>query len=133
MKFAPRGKIPTLEERLALWSAYCIGNSIAFIVFLFASAFTIATKSIAGIAITTFCLTIYCTLIYYLVTIGRHTPKNRLKIWQTSMIGHIIILMAVYYFVGDFLIALVFLIPEAISGALHLIGLYHSYSENKIA
>lgn len=126
MQFTNRRKKPTLEEQLAKWSMGFLGGSVAILAVFLALAFTIATRS-AWVVLAVACLCVYVTQFYFLGTIGRYEPRRRLRIWQLSILGHIVLFGMVLWFVRDPALALLVLLPEALSFTTHLVGIHSAY------
>jgi hypothetical protein len=126
VQFAPRRRELTLEERLAKWAAACIGGSIVMVGVLVALAFTIATRS-AWVVLAVACLLVYGAQVYYLGSIGKFAPQRRLQIWLLSFLGHFLLFGAVLWVIGELSVALAVLLPEVVSGAMHLVGIHHAF------
>ncbi len=125
MLFTTPQKKATHEERLARLSMGFLGGSGVIVAVFVALAFTIATKSV-WIVLAVACLVVYVAQFYYLGSIGRYAPKRRLQIWQLSLLGHMVLFGLVLWVIGDPSIALVVLLPEAVSFAIHLLGIYRA-------
>ena len=125
MQFAPRSKKLTTEERMARWSIGLLGSSIVIVAVLVALAFTIATKSV-WLPLAAACLSVYVAQFYYLGSIGKYEPRQRFHIWQLSLLGHFLLFGVVLWVVGKPSVALVVLLPEAVSAAIHLVAISHA-------
>jgi hypothetical protein len=132
MQFAPKRKKPTTEERMARWSIGLLGGSIVIVAVLVALAFTVATKS-NWLPLAAACLCTYVAQFYYLGSIGKYEPKQRLHIWQLSLLGHFFLYGVVLWVVGEPSVALVVLLPEAASGAIHLVAISHAVKASRAA
>lgn len=132
MQFVPRRNTPTTEERMAKWSIGLLGSSIVIVAVLAALAFTIATKSI-WFALAAACLSVYVAQFYYLGSIGKYEPRQRLHIWQLSLLGHLLLFGLVLWVVGEPSVALAVLLPEAASGAIHLVAISHAFKALRAA
>lgn len=107
-----------------------LGGSVVILAVFLALAFTIATKSV-WVFLAVACVGVYVAQFYYLGCIGRYGPRRRLHIWQLSLLGHIVLFGVVLWVVGDPSVALFVLLPEAISFAIHLVGIHHSFRARK--
>jgi hypothetical protein len=124
MQFAPRQRKPTLEERLAGWAIGLMGGSIVMVAALVTFAFTISARS-AWAALAIACVSVYAAQFYFLSSIGKYEPRRRLHVWQLSLLGHILLFGVVLWAVGNPSLALVVLLPETASFAIHLLGIHH--------
>jgi hypothetical protein len=125
MQFTLPRKNPALESRLARWSLGFLSGSVAILAVFLVLTFSIATQSV-WIVPALACLGVYMAQFYYLGSIGRYAPKRRLRIWQLSLLGHALLFGVVLWVVGDPSLALLVLLPELVSGAIHLLGIYHA-------
>ena len=119
-------KEPTYEVRLAKWSMGFLGGSVAILAVFLALAFTLATQSV-WVVLALACLGIYVAQLYYLGTIGRYAPRRRLRTWQLSLLGHVVLFGVVLWVMGNPSVALLVLLPEAASFVIHLMGIRHAY------
>jgi ATP/ADP translocase len=92
---------------------------------LVALAFTIATRS-AWVVVAVACLLVYGAQVYYLGSIGKFAPQQRLQIWLLSFLGHFLLFGVVLWGIGELSVALAVLLPEVVSGAMHLVGIHHA-------
>jgi hypothetical protein len=130
MQFTTPRTEPTLEERLARWSISFLGGSVAILAVFLTLAFAMATHSVwAFLALA--CLAIYVAQFYYLGSIGKYAPRRRLRIWQLSLLGHLVLFGVVLRVVSDPSVAMVVLLPEAASFAFHLLGIHHAHSATR--
>ncbi|MES2582750.1 MAG: hypothetical protein V4627_08550 [Pseudomonadota bacterium] len=125
MQFTTPRKKSTLEEQLARVSMGFLCGSIAIVAAFLTFAFTMATQSV-WVVLAIACLGVYLAQFYYLGSIGRFEPRRRLGIWQLSLLGHVLLFGVVLWVVGDLSVALVLLLPEAISFVLHLVGIHRA-------
>lgn len=119
-------KEPALEEHLARWSITFLGGSVAILAMFLAVAYTLATQS-AWVVLAVACLGVFVAQFYFLGSIGKYAPRQRLYIWQLSLLGHILLFGAVLSVVRDPTVALLVLLPEALSFAIHLVGLLGAF------
>lgn len=132
MQFLPRPKAPTMEERMARWCVGLLGGSIVVLAVSVALAFAIATRSI-WLVLAAACLSVYVSQFYFLGSIGKYESRKRLRIWLFSLIGHLFVFGAVLFVVDDPSLALVLLLPEAASGAIHLVAISHAFKTFRAA
>ncbi len=126
MQFTSPRKQPTLEEQLARWSIGFLSGSIAILAVFLTLAFAIATQSV-WVFLALVCLGVYVAQFYYLSSIGRYAPQRRIRIWQLSLLGHVVLFGVVLWVVGNPSVALLVLLPEAASFVTHLVGIHHAY------
>lgn len=103
-----------------------VGASIAILAAFLTLAFSIATQS-AWVFLALACLGVFVAQFYYLGSIGRYAPKQRLRIWQLSLLGHVVLFAVVLWVVGNPSVALLVLLPEAASFVIHLVGIHYAY------
>lgn len=132
MQFVPRHKAPAMEERMAKWCVGLLGGSIVVLAVAVALAFAIATRSI-WLVLAAACLGVYVAQFYYLSSIGKYESRQRLRIWLSSLFGHLLVFGAVLYVVGEPSLALVLLLPEAASGAIHLVAISYAFKTFRAA
>src|SRR5262249_43228723 len=68
---------------------------------------------------------LYLLQLHYLNSIGRHPAKRRLLTWQLSLLAHFIV-AAVAYLAFRSSVVFVLLLPEAVSAAVHIVGIRHA-------
>jgi hypothetical protein len=107
-----------------------LGGSVVILAAIIALAITIANKSTWVVAAAA-CLAIYTAQFHYLRSIGKYEARQRLQIWQLSLLGHIVLFAAVLWIVGKPSIALVLLLPEVASCLIHLVGMHRAYQESR--
>ncbi|MFO1251409.1 MAG: hypothetical protein U1E77_09825 [Inhella sp.] len=121
MQFARQRNASTPEERLARWALGFLSSSLVMFFAFMALALTLAMKSAWPLLLVA-CLGIYAGQFRYLGAIGRFSARQRLWIWQLSLLGHLLMFALALYFLGEPTLALVVLLPETASAALHLAG-----------
>lgn len=121
-----------LEVRLARLSMGFLGGSVVILGVFLALAFTIATKSVWSV-LAVACLGVYLAQFYYLGAIGRYEPRRRIRIWQLSLLGHIVPFGVVLWVVGEPSVALGVLLPEVVSFVIHLFGIRRAFKASQAA
>ena len=124
MKFAAVTIRADFEQRLARWSIGLLGGSLLLLGAFLAFALTVAASSKWAFAAAA-CLLLYAFMAYLLGSIHKRSRAHRLRIWQTSLVGHVLLLVTCSLTLGSFSLAFVLLLPEIASGALHLVAIQH--------
>ncbi len=75
-----------------------------------------------GAAAASAVFTVYLLQVHYLGTIGRHGARRRLRTWKLSLAAHSLVFAVCYLVVRDSVV-FVFLLPEAVSALIHLLGI----------
>ena len=58
---------------------------------------------------------------------GKESASAWIQVWQLSILGHIVFFGMVLWFVRDPALALLALLPEALSFTTHLVGIHYAY------
>lgn len=114
-----------LESILAQCAGAALASSmvLAVAVFLFFGAVMFSAPSgvvLAGVVVVT-----YAAQLYYLNQIKRRPLAARVRIWWTSLLGHLVVLGAAFALLGDPPSIAAVLLPELVSIACHGAALAH--------
>ena len=116
--------LPTTNERqVALIASSALGSSMLFLGAFFFFAYALAVAHPSHVVMAAALLLLYLVQIHYLSTVHRRPRSTRLRIWQWSLAAHLTVFVVAYFLTHDSVV-LVFLIPEALSAVLHLLGIY---------
>jgi hypothetical protein len=113
------------ELGLAQFAGAALASSMVFVagVFIFVGAVMLSALSdavLAGLLVAT-----YAAQIYYLGQIKRRPAHSRVRIWRTSLLGHLVVFGVAAVLLEDPALAAVVLLPELISVACHVAALAH--------
>ena len=112
------------EARLGSIAAGMLSASMLLVAGFFFAAFASITQTWQAIP-SAAVVVMYFLQIHFLSTVGRRPARQRLRIWQLSLLAHAVAFAAAYLVVRDSWI-FVLLFPEAISALLHLFGIRHA-------
>ena len=113
-----------LELRLADAAGVLLGSSMVFaLVFLFLIAAVMLGflgAVIAGVVVLT-----YLSQLYYLGQLKKASAHRRLKIWEGSLLAHLVVFGAAIALLRDPGLAVVLLLPETLSAICHMVAVIH--------
>jgi hypothetical protein len=124
MRFRPEPGTPGEAAIARLAAGAMSGSMLLLFGFLAAVAASVLGAWLAAL-LAALLVGSYLVQVYYLSTIGRHSPKRRLLTWQLSLVFHGVVFVAAYSVARNPAV-FVLLLPEGVSALLHLLGIHHA-------
>jgi hypothetical protein len=119
-----RRKPVTPEGRVARWAAFFLGASMVAPICAAFGLLGFSFRPSPAPALLILVVAVYFGQIYFLDRIERYDAPSRKRIWVTSLVLHVpVLVLAVVGVIESSMAVLILFAPELVSAALHLRGI----------